>query len=258
MRGKHLARTAKASLAFVAVVNCWAFFLTGPPTGAQALGFVPGAGRAGKTVSVRELHISAKARGELERGVQRLAKPDPAGSLRHFLAAIHASPGFYEAYYYEGLAESQLGRNDQALRAFQTAIDLSDGRFPRAEFAYALTLCRTGNASDAERVVRHGLETDPTISDGHVVLGVVLLTLNRFDEAEKSGLQALRLNDPDSAEAHLVLADVYGARADFDGQVRELSEYLERCPKNHDCSSLRVIRDMAKGLGERAKPKQVP
>lgn len=64
----------------------------------------------------------------------------------------------------------QLRNNEEALRCFQKAIDLSEGRYAGAEFGYGLALLREGEAEEAERVVRHGLEADPDSVDGHVVL----------------------------------------------------------------------------------------
>ena len=168
--------------------------------------------------------------------------------MRLFAAAIGEAPDFYEAYYHQGVAEAQLNRDEEALRSFQTAIDLSDGHYPRAEFGYALVLTRAGNARDAERVVRHGLQTDPNIADGHVVLSLILLKLKRLEEAEKSAQEALRLNQPSSAKAHLVLADIRGESGDLGGQARELDAYLERYPNDRDHKMLETVRDIAKRL----------
>jgi len=217
-------------------------------SGAQSLGFVRAPSRGRHTVSVRELQVSTKAEGNFERGLQRLAKHDPRGSLRHFAAAIVAAPHFYEAYYHQGVAEAQLNQNEEALRSFQAAIDLSDGHYPRAEFAYALLLSQIGSASEAERIVRHGLQTDANISDGHVVLGLILLKLNRVEEAERSAQKALLLQQPSSAKGHLILADVQGARGDFAGQARELSAYLNSCPDDRNHKYLEAARDAATRL----------
>jgi len=129
----------------------------------QSLGFVPASSRTRPTVSVRELRIPAKAKSNFRHGLQRLAKHDPEGSKKFFAAAIAEAPDFYEAYYHRAVAEAQLDQNEEALRSFQAAIDLSDGHEPRAEFGYALVLSRVGNASEAERIVRRGLATDANI-----------------------------------------------------------------------------------------------
>jgi tetratricopeptide (TPR) repeat protein len=203
------------------------------------------------TVSVRDLQRPSKARDEFERGLRRLKKRDPAGSLKHFDAAIQISGDYYEVFYHRGVAEMQLGKSDEALESFQRAIDLSNGRYARAQFGYGLILCRQDKLEEAERIVRQGLETDSTIADGHVVLGFVLLKLNRSDEAEKSAREALRLNDPYAAKGYLVLADVDAARGDYQAQVRDLNAYLKINRNDKHKTFLQTARDTAKRLAAR-------
>src|SRR6266404_3607184 len=195
---------SRRKLTCIALVfaNCAWIAAWAPRANAQISNFAPT--KKTPTVSVRELQRPSKARDEFERGLRRLEKRDPAGSLKHFNAAIQISGDYYEVYYHRGVAEMQLGESDEAMQSFQRAIDLSDGRYARAEFGYGLILCRQGKTEEAERIVRHGLEADPNSSDGHVVLGYVLLKSNRLDEAEKSAHEALELNDPNSAKAYLV------------------------------------------------------
>jgi tetratricopeptide (TPR) repeat protein len=202
-------------------------------------------------VSVRELQIPQKARGEFERGLRRLAKRDPAGSLRHFDAAIRVFPDYYEVYYHEGIVALQLRDNDEALRCFQKAIDLSGGSYARAEFGYGLALLRQGKPEEAETVVRHGLEADPNNVDGHVVLGFVLLKLNRREEAEKKAREALDSNSVNSAKGYLVLSDVDGATGNYEGQVRDLDAYLKLRPNDPNKTTLQAVRDLAKRLAAR-------
>lgn len=221
----------------------------GGEAAAQSFGF--GSANAAHAVSVRELQIPSKARDKFKQGLNRLDKYDAAGSLRFFAAAIEAAPDFYEAYYHRGVAEAQLNRNDDALQSFQAAIDLSNGHYPRAEFGYGLMLTRTRNLREAERVVRHGLQIDANIADGHVALALVLLQLNRLDEAEKSAQNALLLHQSASAKAHLILADICGERGDFSGQARELDAYLEHYPKDRNHEFIEATRDQAKKIASR-------
>jgi tetratricopeptide (TPR) repeat protein len=225
--------------------------LSGTRSNAQSLGFAPAHSRSRNTVSVRELQTSVKAKDNFEHGWRQLAKNDAKGSLRYFAAAIAESPDFYEAYYHQGVAEMQLDQNEAALRSFQAAIDLSDGHYPRAEFGYALALSRVGSANEAERIVRHGLQADGNNSDGHVVLGLILLKLNRLEEAEKSAQEALLLRQPGSLKGHLILADVQGARGDFKGQADELEAYLKGAPNDRNHKVLEQARDVAKKLAAR-------
>jgi len=221
----------------------------------QANRFMAKSVKENNFVSVQRLQIPAKAESEFEKGFQRLTRHDPEGSLRYFTTAIRIAPGFYEAYYHQAVAESQLGRNNDALASFQRAVDLSDGHYPRAEFGYALMLCRMGQAKEAEFVVRHGIATAPNIADGHIVLGLVLLQLRRLDEAEKSVQEALALQEPSSIKARLVLADIEAARGDYAAEADNLDAYLKANPRDRGSKFLQVARDMARKMASRSYAK---
>src|SRR6266404_5030005 len=222
-------------------------------TQAQVSSFSASSVRSEPKVSLRELQIPPKARDEFERGLRRLAKRDPAGSLRHFDTAIRVFPEYYEVYYHEGIAALQLHNNEEAARCFQKSIDLSDGKYGRAEFGYGLTLLREGKPEEAETVVRHGLESEPNNVDGHVVLGFVLLNLNRPVEAEKKGREALAFHSANAAKGYLVLADVDAAAGNYDQQVHDLDAYLKLRPDDPNKKVLQGIRDLAKRLAARSR-----
>lgn len=104
------------------------------------------------------LHIRAdrlrEARSDLERAVREQpnfpeahywlgrtllidARPQPA--LEHFVLAIEQRGGAYpEARFYQGLAEEQLGRRDDAILSFQIALDQAEGSVWASEARAAL------------------------------------------------------------------------------------------------------------------------
>jgi tetratricopeptide (TPR) repeat protein len=181
------------------------------------------------TVSVRELKIPGKARQEFQKGLERLAKNDPAGSLNHFRKATEAFSGYFEAHYHIGLAEMTLGHIDEAMKHFQTAIDLSGGRYALAEFGYGYLLCQQGRPGEAEKMIRRGLEVEDAAPEGYVILGEALKQLNRLDEAQKSAHEAL-LRNPNFAGAYLVLSDVAESKGDYRAEIEDLDIYLRLQP----------------------------
>jgi tetratricopeptide (TPR) repeat protein len=242
-------RASRLRLAFVAelIVSVVILIAVAPAVNAQGSNFAVSRDSS-PFVSVRELEAPAKADNEFRRGLERLRKGDPKGSLAHFAAALAEYPSYYQVYYHQGIAEMALGDNNAALESFQKAIDLSEGHYVRAEFGYALTLCRQGKVAEAERVVRHGLQTDPNIADGHVVLGLVLLQSHRLEEAERSAREALALSEPSSGKAYLILADVAAEKGDYEERVKDFDFYLKRYPDEPNKEVLRVARDIAKRL----------
>jgi len=203
--------------------------------------------RNGDLVSVRELKIPGKAQGEFRKGLERMQKNDLDGSLNHFKKAIDAFPDYYEAHYHVGLMEMKLGHKDVAMQAFQTAIDLSGGRYAWAEFGVGYLLYLEGKAGEAEKVIRRGLEADQNSPDGYAILGMTLLRLARPDEAERSEREAI-LRRPNFALAYLVLADIYARRGDHLMQLRELDEYLKLDPSGPASERVRQAREAVQGI----------
>jgi tetratricopeptide (TPR) repeat protein len=193
------------------------------------------------TVSVRELRIPGKAHNEFEKGLERVAKNDPAGSLSHFTKATQAFPGYFEAYYNLAVAEMTLGHRNDAIRHFQTSIDLSGGRYALAEFGYGYVLCQEGRPSEAEKIVRLGLGIEDASPEGYVILGEALKQLNRLDEAEKSAHEAL-LRNPKYAGAYLVLSDVADRRGDYRAEIQDLDIYLRLQPNGPGSMLARKVR----------------
>ena len=214
-------------------------------------GFLPSG--SAYTVSLRELKIPSRVRGEYDRGLERLAKGDPAGSLIHFNKATAAFPEYYEAYYQIGIAETRLKHADNAMEAFQKSIDLSGGRFARAQFAYGLLLCQQGKPLEAEPIIRNGLETDNNAPEGHLFLAMALIAQSRLEEAEKS-LQEALLRRPAYADAYLVLADLHGVRKDYRSLVQDLDTYLKLAPSGNGSETARRMRESAQRLVSAPSP----
>jgi tetratricopeptide (TPR) repeat protein len=193
------------------------------------------------TVSARELKIPGKARREFEKGLGRLLKRDPAGSVSHFTKAAQAFPDYYEAYYHVGVAEMSLGHRGEAVQAFQMAIDLSGGRYAWAEFGFGYLLYLEGKPEEAVTIIHRGLEVDGSSAVGYLILGLVLFRLERLDEAERSAQEAL-LRNPNCAQAYLVLADVYGRRHEYRAQLQGLDTYLRLEPHGAEGERVRQVR----------------
>jgi tetratricopeptide (TPR) repeat protein len=209
--------------------------------------------RSDYLVSVRELKIPWKARNEFQKGLDLVAQNDAAGSLSHFAKATQAFPAYFEAYYNLGAAEVALGRNNEAMKAFQTSVDSSGGRYALAEFGIGYLLCREGKPTEAEKIIRRGLEVDDAAPEGYVILGQALKQLNRLDEAESSEHEAL-LRNPNLPGAYLVLSDVAQSRGDYRAEIRNLDVYLKLQPNGPGSALARRVREGAQNALANAHP----
>lgn len=204
------------------------------------------------TVSVRELKISDKARGEYRKGLESVGKKDWPEGVNHFAKATKAFPEYYEAYYHMGLAETNLGRLEEAMQAFQKAVDASGGRYAWADFGIGYVLYLEGKASEAETVLRKGLEIDNNSPDGFSILGMTLLRLDKPDEAEKCAREAL-LRNPNFAQAYLVLSDAFGKRRNYREQLQGLETYLRLEPNGAASERARQAREAVMKLLARSE-----
>jgi tetratricopeptide (TPR) repeat protein len=197
------------------------------------------------SVSARELSIPERAVNSYKKGMDRLSKNDPAGSLLHFQRAASESPNFYEAYHAIGLVQLRLGHEEEARQAFQKSIDASGGHYAEPHFGLSAILCNQQQFAEAEPIIRKAVELAPGFNPGHFILAWALFGLNRLDEAEKVAHEA-SIRDPKLAAAYLLLAQIYIRRSDYSEELVELDAYLRLEPEGPLSDQARVAQEYAK------------
>jgi tetratricopeptide (TPR) repeat protein len=240
-------------------VCCLAFLTLPPVSSAQSnlTSNIPSnAMGPSPTVSARELQIPEKARKAFQKGTQRLAAKDWAGSIPEFQKAIKAFADLYEAYYKIGLAQLELQQREEAETAFRRAVELSEGRYAPALFGLGLTLSVAGEYADAQAAVRAGLDLEPLDPAGNFAMAWVLYAAQRIAEAEKSAQQAVRYN-PDFAMAHLLLAQIHMRQNKQADLVNDLDAFLRLDPNGPRSAGARVIRAQAQRALEQEREAQV-
>jgi tetratricopeptide (TPR) repeat protein len=197
------------------------------------------------SVSARELSIPERAVKAYTKGMDRLSKNDPAGSLLHFQRAASEFPNYYEAYHAMGVAQLRLGHGEEARQAFQQSIDASGGHYAGPHFGLGALLCNQQKFTEAEPIIRKALELAPDFGPGHFILAWALFGLNRLDEAEKLAHEA-SIRDPKLALAHLLLANIYLHRSDYSEELVELDAYLRLEPDGPLSGQAREAQEYAK------------
>lgn len=218
----------------------------------STVGPTPLAG-SGNVVSVQELMVPEKARRFYDKGLQRLAKQDAAGSLEEFKKATAAYPEYSQAYFQIGVVNMQLSRLDEAEQALQRAIDVSSGREAGPQFALAALFCQREQFADAERVARRGMERDAGSWKGPYLLGQALFGLNRVDEAERHVREAV-LRKPDAAGAYALLADIHLRNSNYPAVLQDLDAYMKLQPDAPASERARHLRAEAERMMASPKP----
>jgi tetratricopeptide (TPR) repeat protein len=226
------------------VASCCFAFLILPLVSAAQSNLTKGdrATRTGfaSSISARQLRIPEKARRAFNKGTQRLAVRDWAGSIPEFQKAIKAFGDLYEAYYKIGIAQLELQQSGEAETAFRKAIELSGGRYAPPLLGLGLALGSREQFADAEAFARAGLDLEPTDAAAHFTMAWVLFRAGRVPEAEKSARQGVLYN-PNMATAHLLLAQIHHRQNNRAALVEDLDTYLRLEPNGPQSAAVRAI-----------------
>jgi tetratricopeptide (TPR) repeat protein len=212
------------------------------------------------TVSVRQLRIPDRAKLAFNKGTQKLAAKDYAGSIVEFQKAIAAYDDFYEAYYKIGIANLEMQASEAAEAAFRKSIALSESKYTPPLFGMGLALASQKQFADAESYVRAGLQIEPTSPSGLLALGWVLFSAEHVVEAEKAAREAVLYN-PNLAMAHLLLAQIHRRQNNSAAMIEDLDAYLRLEPEGSRSRALRTTRDSLQQALNRdatAKPADIP
>jgi tetratricopeptide (TPR) repeat protein len=195
--------------------------------------------------SVHELQIPDKARSACNKGTKRLVAKDAAGSIAEFQKAIQEFPDYFEAYGKLGAADIELQRWNDAINAFRKSIELSDGHYAPALFGLGLIDATvTMHFDDAEHEIRAGLESEPNDVTGNYLLGWVLYSTGRLQDAEEIA-RAVIFRQPRFGGARLLLAQIHIKEHDPAAVVADIDDYLALGTAGPNDDRVRAVRATA-------------
>ena len=169
-------------------------------------------------------------------------KEDAAAGLLCYQRAVSVYAGFYEAYDRMGTADLKLWRTADAEQAFRKSIEVSGGQYAHPLIALGAILDDQKQFAEAIKVIRKGLDLDPTFWTGQYYLSQALLGLNRLKEAENSAREAL-LRHADFPKALILLADIHTREKDYDSLLNDLNNYLKLAPDGPDSGWAKAARE---------------
>jgi protein O-mannosyl-transferase len=141
--------------------------------------------------------------------------------------------------YAAGTVSRNFDWKDELALFTDTARKSPDGDIPHYDLGYAYL--RLGRIDEAISEYQTALKLNPDFFGAHYDLGYAYLRLGRIDEAVKEYQTAIKLN-PDSADAHYHLGKAYAYQNHFDEAISEYNAALKIDP-NHAPSqkSLAII-----------------
>jgi tetratricopeptide (TPR) repeat protein len=110
-----------------------------------------------------------------------------------------------ETHYNLGVALSHIGKLDDAMASYRTALAIKP-EDAKTHYNAGVTLANLGQLDDAMASYKRALEIQPDFAEAHNNMGAALAELGRFDAAVESYALALQIK-PDFAGAHNNLAN---------------------------------------------------
>jgi len=150
-------------------------------------------------------------------------------AMDRFRRALQADPKLDAARRSLGLALAQAGNWQEAIQILGPLSQANPGSFSIAYF-YALAL-HNAQRAEAEAEARRALALRPESAEGQALLGVVLASRGRQEEAIPY-LRRAREADPENAEATLALGRILSERGQSDEGVSLLREAVGMAPKS--------------------------
>jgi tetratricopeptide (TPR) repeat protein len=134
-----------------------------------------------------------KVKALLKQGValSNLGKDEEA--LKAFEKAIEINPTDPEAWYNKGVALGKLGKNEEALKAFEKAIEINPTD-PEAWYNKGVTLSKLGKDEEALKAFEKAIEINPNYDKAWYNKGVALGKLGKDEEALKAYEKAIEIN----------------------------------------------------------------
>ena len=185
---------------------------------------------SGEAVDVSYLKLPNSVRAQFDRAVQASGEGKYARSVELLAKVVAAQPDFAPAHNQMGIDLYNLGRREEAARAFRRASELE----PRSAHAFVnlgKLLNESGDYLEAIELLKAGVTADPASCPGFFQLGVAYYHLNSLLVAESYLRRALELDSERRFPVRLELANLYLKRKQAQLAAEQLRAFLAESPQ---------------------------
>lgn len=230
----------------------------------------------GMTLSARAYKAPPHARKAYEKGLDSENRGKLAEAHKFFEQAVALYPQYASAWFQLGAVCERENQKDSARTAYAkaTAVDM---KFFPPYLSLASMAFEEGDWPAVLQYTGHILDLDPfhygdmntyvldfdELNPAAVYFynAVANYQLHRFDEAEKSVLKAERTDLlTHFPQLHVLLAEIFTRKKNYDGAILELRSYLELVPHAKDADLIRArlakLEEENRSASATAKPVQ--
>jgi predicted AlkP superfamily phosphohydrolase/phosphomutase/tetratricopeptide (TPR) repeat protein len=155
----------------------------------------------------REYEVRVAPHAQLLLGTLEFYSGNDEQAQKHLLQAETADPRMPGLHHQLGQVYLRMRRWEDALRAFQKALNI-DGDSTHAHAGLAATLLRLGRPNDAADQALQAVELQQHFPRAHFLLGIALARLNLYGRAVEAFKETIR-QSPGMIQAHRWIARIY-------------------------------------------------
>ena len=207
----------------------------------------------GMTLSASAYQAPKDARKAYEKGLEAEKKGKLPDAHKYFGKAVEIYPKYTNAWFQLGTVLQKEHQKEAARTAFTQATTL-DGKFLPPYLSLAVIAYEGENWTEVLSFTDHILALDPlnhiagyvwdldaaNYGDAYFYNSVANYKLNKFEDAEKSGLKAERMDLPTRfPQVHLLLAEIFTRKKNYGMAIAETQNYLELVPLSKDADQIR-------------------
>ena len=194
-------------------------------------------------VSLTEMNAPPKARDEMQKGMDALAKGDNAKAEQHFEKAAAAYPQYARAYVGQGLVAIKTGDKTKAKDRFSKAIEV-DNKFVPAYVDLARIEFQEKNYSETESLLKKVMSLNPSLPDAVALLASTEYINKEYDSALADAQRAHNLpNHEQFAEVHLLAGEILEMQNQPERAISEYELFLKESP--HSPQAAMVQRELS-------------
>lgn len=160
-------------------------------------------------------------------------------AIEQLKLAIGEYDKFTMAYNEIAVQYLKLNELEKAEEALQTALKIDSEAF-EPMVNYGIVLFRLKKYSESEATLINVLKLKDSVV-GYYYLGRTLTALEKFDDAEKAFLSAIKFGEGEMKEAHRMLASMYINKGDNQKAIEQLTIYLKLVPDAPDAKHLQQV-----------------
>lgn len=193
-----------------------------------------------EVVSIKQLTIPDEARDQYRKALESLEEPNTEEAIEYLQKSVKIAPNYSDAWNRLGTIAFVSGDYPQAETYFRTAHRHDPGSFsPVVNLGAALYAQEKMEESLVYN--RKAVEMNPQDPLANSQLGLSLLALRDYAQAEDHLLKCKSLDPAHFSHPQVSLAELYRQTGNIEGMVRELEEFIYYHPDDKKVPDLKRI-----------------